>query len=375
MELTDEPIPYTPLSLISNIKQSPPVDTSLPYDADWLRGRTVVITGGASGFGAAMVRHWATHGANIITGDINATDGEKLIQDVRKETGNQDLHFVRTDVTSWESQVALFKEAVKLSHHGGIDVVVANAGVTAMDAFETPQGLDKDAPPKPNLKTFEVNLVGVLYTAHLALFWLPRNPGSRPARTEREPEHTPRDRHLLLMGSMASLAPIPTQPLYGVSKHGVCGLFRTLRSTAWVHGIRVNMLCPYFIDTPLVPPSARVILAGGAIGTLEDVVDAATRLTADNRIVGRSLYVGPKMKVVLDKENNYQLALGSEPNATTKAVWECYAHDYDDSEQFGRNLARLLNQYGVMRGWSGWIWDLMAAFALAVRKGPRAFLP
>ena len=56
-----------------------------------------------------------------------------------------------------------------------------------------------------------------------------------------------------------------------------------------MHGIRVNMLCPYFIDTPIVPATVRVLLAGGAMGKPEDVVEAATRLTADTRIVGRSL--------------------------------------------------------------------------------------
>lgn len=49
------------------------------------------------------------------------------------------------------------------------------------------------------------------------------------------------------------------------------------------------MLCPYFIDTPIVPATVRVLLAGGSMGKPEDVVDAATRLVADTRIVGRSL--------------------------------------------------------------------------------------
>ena len=286
MEKIEKPIDYQPTSLIEDIRQSPPVDTSIPYNVDWVRGRTVVITGGASGFGESMVRKWAANGANVIIGDINVTLGEKVVQEVRRDTGNEHIHFVRTDVTNWDSQVQLFKDAAKLSLHGGIDVVVANAGIAGQDTFEVPEGLDTDAPPKPNLNVFEVNLLGVLYTAHLALFWLPRNPGSKAARPSKDPEYTPRDRHLLLIGSMASLGPIPTQPQYGVAKHGVLGLFRCLRATAWVHGIRVNMLCPYFIDTPIVTGAARAILAGGAMGTPEDVIDAASRLAADNRIIG-----------------------------------------------------------------------------------------
>ena len=333
----------------------------------------IVITGGASGFGEAMTRKWVSLGANVVVGDIDAIAGEESVKDIRKATGSQDVHFVQTDVTDWQSQVTLFKKAVNLSHHGGIDAVIANAGVAGIDKFEVPEALDKDSPPKPNLHTVDVNLTGVLYTTHLALFWLPKNPESNPACDSREPEYTLRDRHLLLIGSMASLGPIPSQSLYAVSKHGVLGLFRTIRASSWVHGIRVNLVCPYFIDTPIVPPGARTLLAGGAMGKIEDVVDAATRFTADIQIVGRSLYVGPKMKVVLDQEHKYQLAIGGQ-KGTTRAVWECYAHDFEDSELFGRNLTRLLNQFATLRGWGGWFYDMVGVFFRAIKVGPQGFM-
>lgn len=183
---------------------------------------------------------------------------------------------------------------------------------------------------------------------------------------------------------MASLAPIPAQPLYGASKHAVLGLFRTLRSTSWVHGIRVNMLCPYFIDTPIVPATVRLLLAGGALGKPEDVVEAATRLSADTRIVGRSLYVGPKMNVMKDEKGDYQLvarpqtfrsrvALGLEKGEVqpqVRAIWEAYAEDFEDSELFGRNLTRLLNQVTRARGWWGYWADVMQAIRFGVVAGP-----
>ena len=76
------------------------------------------------------------------------------------------------------------------------------------------------------------------------------------------------------------------------------------------------------------------------------------------------------MKVVLDEENNYQLALNGQP----KAVWECYAHDYDDAELFNKNLIRLLNQYAAARGWLGWAQDMAAALFYGVKRGPRELL-
>lgn len=351
---------YKPISLLDATRQSPPIDLDIPYDDAWVNGKTILITGGASGFGAAFARRWAAAGATIIIGDVSVNSGQNLVRDVRAKTGNENVHFLYCDVTDWQSQVTFFKESIKLSPHGGIDTVVANAGISAEFGFDEPVDLDAAEPPKPNLKVFDVNMVGVLYTTHLAMFWLPRNPGSRDPSTKSDPAAESRDRHILLMGSMASLCPIPTQILYGTSKHGVLGLFRTLRSTTFARGVRVNMLCPYFIDTPIVNVAGRLALAGGAIGEVEDVVDAATRLTADSRIAGRALAIGPKMSVALDDNGDYQLT----PKAAggqQKALWEPYADDWEDAELFARNLVRLLNGVVLMRGWVGWVGDIVKA--------------
>lgn len=365
------PAAYVPTSAVNTIYQSPPISLETPYSASWLRGKTVLITGGASGFGAGFVQKWAASGACVILGDINTANGDKLARETRKETGNQNVHFLHCNVTDWQSQVQFFKEAVKLSPHGGIDIVVANAGVAGVDDFEMPKGLDAAEPPKPNFKTLDVNLTGVLYTTHLALFYLPKNPNSKPCNSTLDPKSTPRDRCLILVGSMASLSPIPSQPLYGVSKHGVLGLFRSLRATSFVHGVRVNIICPYFIATPIVEPMARILLAGGATGKPEDVIEAATRLAADSRILGRSLYVGPKMTLKRDENGVCQLVTknGQQQGQEGSAIWEAYAEDYDDTELFGRNVTRLLNQFTVARGWAGYVSDMYNAVAYAVGFG------
>jgi NAD(P)-dependent dehydrogenase (short-subunit alcohol dehydrogenase family) len=170
------------------------------------------------------------------------------------------------------------RHVARLSPTGGIDAVVANAAIADLrPTFERPKNLDADAPPKPNFKAFEVGLVGVMYTAHLALYYLPCNPRSEKADFSRKPSANTTDRHLLLLGSVASIGPIPDQVLYSISKHGVLGMFRMLRSTSFMNGIRVNILLPYFIDTPLLPAVARALLAGGAMGKPEDVIEAGNR--------------------------------------------------------------------------------------------------
>jgi NAD(P)-dependent dehydrogenase (short-subunit alcohol dehydrogenase family) len=148
-----------PNDIVELAKQSSPVDTSEKYDPSWVAGKTILITGGASGFGAGFSRHWAYHGANIIVADINVEQGNRIVEEMRKQTGSEHHHFVKCDVTDWQSQVDMFREAIKLSPHGGIDSVVANAGIVDNGPpFDEPRGLDVDEPAKPVWKAFDVNL-------------------------------------------------------------------------------------------------------------------------------------------------------------------------------------------------------------------------
>lgn len=214
-------------NIVEGVRQSPPIDTTEPYDPSWVAGKSIIITGGASGFGAGFAKKWALNGANVFVADVSREKGQALVEEIRKESGSPHHHFVYCDVTNWQSQVDLFRTAIKLSPHGGIDAVVANAGIPDVGSrVDEPKGLDVEEPPKPDFKTIDVNITGVLYSTHLAMFWLPRNEktnGIAPPKLSHGPNT--RDRHLLLIGSIASLCGIPHQPQYGTSKHAVLGLF------------------------------------------------------------------------------------------------------------------------------------------------------
>jgi NAD(P)-dependent dehydrogenase (short-subunit alcohol dehydrogenase family) len=353
---------YKPESMVTTIRQSPPIDFRTTYEASWVNGKVILITGGASGFGAGFVRHWAKHGATVIVGDINVEKGDALCRAMNKElTGTNKVHFVRCDVTDWQSQVNLFKEAVKLSPHGGLDTVVANAGIAGNDVMQVGKNLDAAEPRPPNFKIMDVNCTGVMYTTHLAYFWLPKNPGSSACSLDSDPSTRPRDRHLLLLGSIASLAPIAIQPQYGAAKHAVLGLFRSLRCSSGMQGVRVNLLCPYFIDTPIVTTGARFILAGGAMGEVEDVVDAGTRFVADSRVLGRALVIGPKMHVRQKDNGEWDLVTPGTADSIETACFEPYADDWEDVDAFDRNLVKMLNLVQISRGWVGWAQDIVKA--------------
>jgi NAD(P)-dependent dehydrogenase (short-subunit alcohol dehydrogenase family) len=365
--LTSDPN-YKPHPILKTVRQSPPVDLTKPYDLTWIKGKHILITGGASGFGAEWGRTWAKAGATLILADINVKLGTELVAQIRQDSGNEGVHFVECDVRDWQSQVRLFKEAVRLSPHGGIDCVVANAGIAGLEPFHDPRNdFSVDEPKKPNLKVIDVNLTGVLYTTQLALWWLHRNPGSSEASVDADPRSTTRDRHLLLVSSIAGLGPILTQPLYGTSKHAVLGLFRCLRGSAFLDGVRTNIIFPYFIETPINPAAGRALVAGGNMGKIEDVVDAASRCVADASILGRGLCIAPRAKVKQNEESGEWVVLPYEgEEGAEKGVWEVFAHDFDDTEMFTRRLIVILNQIAALKGWYEFGVDLWRALRYKV---------
>lgn len=418
------PTPDDPSSVVDKVGQSAPVDCAKPYDASTLVGKTILITGGASGFGAAFARHWARHGAHIVLGDINDGAGEALAAELRAASSSsfpgQHISYQHCDVTSWADQVALFQAALASSPTRRLDAVVAGAGIVdPANQFEQPRSSSSSSngnssnsdkqhhttaplpppPAPPALNVLAVNLTGVMYTSHLALYYLAlKDPSSTSTSTSSSSTTTStRDRHLLLVSSIAGLIGLPGQPEYTASKHAVMGLFRALRGTSRAtRGVRVNALCPYFVDTPLLGRGGRALLAGMPAARLEDVVDAATRLVADDGIVGRALVVGPAMEVVdggddLDgsgggggKEEEWddddgglglaervargERGAGSGSSTRRQAVWEVYGHDFERVETFVWRYLALLNALKAATGWLGTVRDLLRIFVGGGRR-------
>lgn len=340
----------------SLVRQSAPVDVSRPFDETTLRDKTIVITGGANGLGTHFVRRWASAGAHVVIGDLDDRAGEQFVAELRSTYPQSTFVFQHCDVTDWESQVSLFETAVRASPQGrGIDIVVPNAGILVPSEavkFGRPQLVD-GVLAKPNTATLDVNITGVAYTTHLALYHLPRNGDGG------------RDRCILLIGSLSSLVPLPGQDQYTMSKHAVVGLFRSLRGTAAsAHGVRVNMIAPFYVGkTNMLKPQTEALLLSGSAGParIADVVDAATRLLADEGIVGRALVVGPRLKgSTLAEVKDAMVVSDDEGEGEGRAVWECYAGDYDQVDTFVKRYLMLLNAVAKVKGWVGMLSDLWA---------------
>jgi NAD(P)-dependent dehydrogenase (short-subunit alcohol dehydrogenase family) len=196
-------------------------------------------------------------------------------------------HFLPCNVTDYQSQCALFTRALELSPTKSLHTVIANAGVGEVGDFIQPSTSLECDPPEPDLTTLDVNVKGVIYTSKLALHHFRRNAAAASST----------DSHLLLVGSMASFSPSPgVVALYTASKHAVLGLFRTLRLHPGNHAkhVRVNIICPYFVDTPIIPTMGRIMLSGVELARSEDVVEAAARLVCDRRAKGRALVIAPR---------------------------------------------------------------------------------
>lgn len=334
----------SPWSITKTIQQSPRIDVTKSFDPFTIRNKTILVTGAANGLGSHMVRRWASHGAHIIIGDIDTSAGESLTSELRSLYPSSTFAYVNCDVTNWDDQTALFESAIRLSPNHTIDIVVPNAGIIQAAesfAYENPK-LVNGKVSKPSTKTIDVNITGVVYTTHLALYYFSQDPE--------------KDKCLLLIGSIASIAPLAGQTHYTMSKHAVCGLFRSLRMTSFMQTpghnskLRVNMLAPYFVEQSRMLPLAADIafLAGTAGGaTIPDVVEAATRLVADESISGRSLAVGPPLKNA--PEGEIPVA-EHEGDGRGRAAWEIYAHDYEEVDAFTFRYVHMMNLVTQVRG-------------------------
>ncbi|KAH8595664.1 hypothetical protein B0O99DRAFT_709264 [Bisporella sp. PMI_857] len=210
------------------------------YDVDdveftALKRKTILITGCATGIGRSAVDLAYQNGANLILGDVQEKEGQELAT----KLGERAL-FRKCDVSIWDDVLELFQAGQ--IQYGGIDVVLANAGVNEIgnlfeDGIDTATGKLE----APNLATLNINLLGVLYTAKCAVHYFMKQEG-KPCQ-------------LVLTGSAACFLDTPPLYTYSVSKAGVMGLMRGLRTQLPKNNnVTVNMVAPWMTKTPMLLP-------------------------------------------------------------------------------------------------------------------------
>ena len=293
-------------------------------DLTTLKGRSTLITGGASGIGLATARTWAAAGAYVTIADLQPLEqGKKLasqLTDGGGGGGGGQVNYVMCDVTNWESQVAAFKSAIRFSPTQTLDVVATFAGTAFAPGNQLDHVLAAGAPsldvdpPAPDRRNFEVNLVGVYFTSWLALHYFGLKPQPTPpsisaaaAAEHSNAQITPHDatvngtshpqptKSLIFVASIAAYMDSPKASTYPASKFGVRGLFRSTRARTRDVGVRCNLLAPWFVDTPLIAPIKRAMAARGidmekalAFTSVHLCVEAANLCAVDEGLHGES---------------------------------------------------------------------------------------
>jgi NAD(P)-dependent dehydrogenase (short-subunit alcohol dehydrogenase family) len=205
---------------------------------------SAIVSGGASGLGAATADALIAEGLTVLLADVNEDVGTATAERL-----GDAATFRRTDVTDPDDVQVAVNEAAALSEDG-LRISVACAGIGVVGRI-----LSKRGPHDPGLfrTTIEVNLLG---TFHLLL-------AAAQAMVENEPVDGERGLHV----STASVAAFDGQigqVAYSASKGGVVGLTLPAARDLAQHGIRVNAIAPGIFDTPMVgglPDAARESLA------------------------------------------------------------------------------------------------------------------
>jgi NAD(P)-dependent dehydrogenase (short-subunit alcohol dehydrogenase family) len=193
-----------------------------------LEGKLTVITGAATGIGRATAQLFAREGAQVVIADLNQEDAQETVRNINSENGR--AWFVRTDVSHAEDMEALMKSAAELM--GGIDVIFNNAGAqrsgAVTDFDESEWDLLMDINPK---SCFLGAKYGVPYLRE-------RGGGS-----------------IVNMASIAGLKGGPGMTAYSASKGAVVAFTKALAAELAPDNIRVNCVCPGWIDTPFNQPA------------------------------------------------------------------------------------------------------------------------
>lgn len=184
-----------------------------------LQGKTAIVTGGASGIGAATARLFAAEGARVLIADIDCDSGEKLAGEIGPSAIAR--HLDVTQQADWQRCVADF-----FDHFGTVDILVNNAGTGT-------GGPVVDEPLDGHRRTLDVNVTGV---------WL----GMRavvPAMM--------RQGSIINILSIDGLVGVAQLATYSASKFAVTGMTKSVALELGPKGIRVNSVHPGFISTPM----------------------------------------------------------------------------------------------------------------------------
>jgi len=189
-----------------------------------------IITGGASGIGRALAEALAKRGCEVVLADRQAALAQEVASKITAAGGR--ARAVETDVTDFPAMERLVGETVERT--GRLDYMFNNAGI-GIGGNVSHYGIDDW-----NM-ILDVNVRGVIHGVQAA-YKVMSSQGFG---------------HIVNTASMAALMPSPGMAAYSMTKHAVLGLSKALRAEAASQGVRVSVLCPGVIQTPILESGGK----------------------------------------------------------------------------------------------------------------------
>src|SRR5919197_2871039 len=233
--------------------------------AGCVEGKVALVTGGASGIGRATALTFAREGAKLVIADMNEDGGQQTVHMITEKGG--EAIFVRTDVSKAVEVQALISTAVET--YGRLDCAHNNAGISGGG-----RALTAEYAEDTWHQVLAVNLTGVWLCMKYEIPQMLQQGSGTIVNT----------------ASAAGLVGTRGSSAYVASKHGVVGLTKTAALEYAKQGIRVNCVCPGYIQRPMTAPGMEdparmaLILASepvGGVGQPEEVAEAVVWLCSD----------------------------------------------------------------------------------------------
>ena len=229
-----------------------------------VEGKVALVTGGASGIGRATALTFAREGAKLVIADINADGGHQTVHMITEKGG--EAIFVHADVSQATAVEAMLSQTV--ATYGRLDCAHNNAGIGSRPWVRLHEVAEESWD-----RVLTTNLKSVWLCMKYELIQMLAQGGGTIVNTAS------------IMGLVGSWS---RSSAYTASKHGVVGLTRTAALEYAQQGIRVNCVCPGYIQTPMSvhndPARQAQIIARepiGRVGTPEEVAEAVVWLCSD----------------------------------------------------------------------------------------------